>query len=281
MEVGMDPIPWKRVRRALCHYARTHNVDSERVPGVIDTLTRLVGISGSFTRSRATARSIGVQLLRREVPHIVVPVCPAYTHQGRVYTYEGLGGGVPLLVRRHVPFLRKVQSILPGSRVTLLIADQEAGIPELCEAIGVTERVFAQRIRESIKATRRYVTSLGWSVDAMTRFVPGVIEDVPQVAAELCASERFRRCLLNETDRRAGIYARIGYPSDAHFRSTVRTAAQYVHFGRFAEIHRYIPVNHTTQNLAWYRRTGVGFLHNPVSVYDHDEQDELVLADVG
>jgi hypothetical protein len=271
----MDPIPWKRVQRALSHYARIHKVDSAHVGRVFDLLSDLVGLCGQFSRSRQTARNIGITLLRREQPHLIVPVCPAYTHEDGLYDYKGVGEGVPLLASAHKSFLQKVQDLLPGSRVMFLLADQEALVPELCEAIGVDSKTFINRVRRSLAATKRFAQSFGWDAEAMTRFVPGVINDVPLLAEELLTNDQYRRHLAAETDRRAGIYARIGFPNDVFFERTVTVAAAYTHLGWFAHRHRYLIVNHTTPNLSWFRRAGVGFLHNDIRVYEQADRQAV------
>lgn len=264
-------LPWKRVRSALFHYARSHEIDGARVDWVMDVLPTLIGICGSFSHSRRVARDIGKVLLAAEVPEFIVPVCPAYTHRRGLYTYRGLGEGVPLLAKVHIPFLQRVQGILPASHIRLLIADQEASVPELCRAIGIDSIEFSRRVHGSILATRRLVEPWGWQVDAMSAFVPGLSDEVATIGEHLKADPKWRRTLQSESAIRADVYRKIGYSPRAYFARTVQTAAQYVHLGTFARTQSYLICNHSTQNLAWYARTNVGFLHNPVRVYDAEE----------
>lgn len=269
----MDSLPWKRVRRALFHHARSHGIDPVRVNSVMEVLPKLVEMCGSFSHSRRVAGDIGRLLFVREEPEIVVPVCPAYTHCKGIYTYRDLGEGVPLLVRTHIPFLQRVQQILPTSHIRLLIADQEAFVPELCRAIGIAQREFSRRVDNSILATSRLVEPWGWKVEAMMAFVPRLRDKTHTIAQQIKSDPKWCRMLRHETQMRASVYNKIGYPPRVHFGRTVQTAAQYVYLGTFAMAQGLLICNHTTPNLVWYARTGVGFLHNPVRVYDTDEPD--------
>ena len=166
----MDIPPWK-VQKALFQFARSRGIDPKRVPRVLGVLPALIRMSGSFSHSHRVVRDVGKVLLMREVPTIIVPVCPAYSHRKGVYTYQGLGEGIPLLVKAHLPFLQRVQKLLPTSQVRILLADHEASIPELCTAMGISQEEFSRRVARSIIATQRLVRSLGWEVLPMTAFV--------------------------------------------------------------------------------------------------------------
>lgn len=261
------PIAWKRVRRALFQHARRQGIAQNQTEQILDQLPQLIEMCGPFSHGRKPATAIGKALLTHTRPQIIVPICPAYTHRRGRYTYRGLGEGVPLLVKQHVPFVQAVEEVLGEIQVHLLIARQEAHVPELCRAIGVDSDTFCKKVNRSIAATRRLIAPYGWSVDAMEEVVPGLDGPVEAIAQELRTNAKTRTQLIRETRIRAPVYEKIGYPRRRFFDRTVHTAAQYIHLGRFATRHGYLIVNHTTLNLAWYARERAPFLHNPVQVY--------------
>lgn len=270
----MEPLlAWKRVRSALFHFARERSIDRKRVNAVMQVLPALIAMCGPFSHSRHVAREIGKVLLLKPKPEILVPLCPAYTYRQGKYTYRGLGEGVPLLAKVHIPFLKQVQTLLIGTHVRLLLADQEALVPELCQAFQIDSGEFLHRVHNSVIATRRLVEPFGWEVDAMTTYLPRLRWEVELIGRGLVKDHRNKSVLRAETLARQRVYDLIGYRRTQHFARTVQTAAQYVYLGTVAKFSRSLICNHSTQNLAWYARTDVGFLHNPVRVYDVEEPE--------
>jgi len=199
---------------------------------------------------------------------LLVPTCPAFSHRDGKYTYKGLGQGVPLLVKLHIPFLQGISRLLEDQVcVRILLADQEASVGPLAERIGIDETEFRRRVQCSITASRRAVRGFGWQVEAMTDVVPDFSARVEAVRRELLADESTRTRIRRDVLARERLYDLIGYPKDIRFDRSAETLAQYVTLGRFAAERDALIANHTTSSLDWYRNTDAGLLHNPVRVY--------------
>ncbi|MBI5793516.1 hypothetical protein HZA87_00285 [Candidatus Uhrbacteria bacterium] len=264
----MDPFPWKRVQKALTQYARHHNLPKNRTQEVIDLLPKLVELSGNYTCNRSMVIRIGETLLAHRKPRFLVPSCPAYAYRSGRYTFQGVGMGVPLLTMLHVKFLRKVLEILPSLKVTILVANQEAEDLAICAKAGIDQEEFRRRILTSLERTQRLVRPLGWDAAAMTEFIPNFLGQEKQTMEWIAGHAAFRGHVLADTLARVALYRRIGeFTDEEKVRRTIRTAAQYVVLGRFAESQDFLICNHTTTSLAWYLKTRVGLLHNPVTVY--------------
>lgn len=221
---------------------------------------------GNASHSRKMIYRIGMILLE-EHPHILVPVCPDYSHQDGTFTFTGIGSDVPVLLRLHTKFLRRVQAIIPNLRVTFLVADQEASVPELAAVLGVTQDEFRARVSRSIEVSVQFLQTERWSVVPMTRFIPGFVELKAAQVEALIADASLHAYLIGLTNARAGFYRKIGYAEDVWFQRTVQTAAEYLVLGAYANTLRAIVCNHTSANLSWYARIRTAVLHDPVRVY--------------
>jgi hypothetical protein len=266
----MNQIPWGRVGRSLFQYATRNNIPPDRVRHVMRILPRVVAICGSFNQSRHTARRLGISLLGNNKPNLIIPVCPAYTHRNGIYTYNGLGLGVPLLVKAHLNFLRELQEILEIGSLTFLVADQVARVPELCDAIGVESAMFSRYIAHSTTAADRLVQMWGWRALPMTEFVPGFVAKARQARMDLEQDPKHLRGLRACALQRARMYEQIGYPPSVFYKRAVQTAAEYRTLGKHAVQRGLLICNHTTQNLRWFSDVDAGFLHNPIRVYKAD-----------
>ncbi len=265
-EDHVDHIPWARVEMALSQDARDAGLDKSRVRDVISRLPELVALCGSMTQTRKLAYRIGRSLLHNE-PNIIVPVCPAYTHRRGKYTYQGVNGGIPLLARAHEPFLKQVLNFLPDSKVSFLIADQEANSDALCRVLGITSDEFRERVRRSSIRTRKAFEPYGWDVRFMTEAIEDWFEREESAMQWIRERPWFDRRIRADVIARTEIYKRIGYEETEYYHRSVRTAAQYIALGMYCRERFWLIANHETPSLAWYLKTHVGFLHNPIRVY--------------
>ncbi len=261
-------VDWKRVKAALIQYARVHSVTNSRVNCVMQVLPALVSLCGHYTKSRRMAVRIGEVLVSNQHPRILAPSCPDYTHEQGRYTFQGVGGSVPLLTRKHLRFLRKVCSLLPGSHVTILVADQEVNDQAICKAVGLTPEDFRRLIEASVRQTSKRVSGLGWEVRLMTQYIPQFLSLESARERELLADPVHISRLETDTIARHGLYRRIGqFTREEMLARTARTAAQYLVLGTFAQGKGMLICNHSTTSLSWYLKTRVGVLHNPITVY--------------
>lgn len=257
---------WRRVRQGLAQYVKQRGIDPKRVSRVAHALHELKRFCGNASHSRKALYHLGCALLE-DHPYILVPVCPDYSNLNGRFTFEGLGDGVPLLVKLHARFLKRVKKWLPRVRVIFLIADQEARVHELRAILGVTEAEFRTRTRQSIKAATAFLKGTGWRVVPMSQYVQGFHRLKAERASALLADETLRSHLTALALSRASFYQRIGYPEDVWFSRTIQNAAEYLVLAEFAKARHAIVCNHTTANLNWYASVGTALLHNPIHVY--------------
>lgn len=247
--------------------ARELGVSSDQVPVVVDQVLALERLVGQEI-SRTMKYRIGAALLHNG-GQIIAPACPDYTHRDGRYTFEDLFGGISLLTRLHVEFLRQVAGVIPNCKITILIADHEADDPILCQAVHKTRDEFATLVASSVQETRAFVAEYGWEVSAMTGKIPDLVDQESAHMAFLRTSAEFRRRLDIDTAARMKMYRKINsqFSFVDMLERTIRTAAQYLAMGNFATANNLIVCNHSTVNLCWYKETGTAVLHNPVSVY--------------
>lgn len=264
------PIDWKRVRGALFQDARRRGIPEERVERVLAVLPDLVDASGDYSRSRKVAVRVGSLLISSDVPHVIVPTCPAYPNRdGRYHRVWTLGSGVSLLTKLHVPFLERMAERLPGMRVTVLVADFEADDPIIRRATGLTRTAFTDRVRGTLDATRAFVRGQGWDAQLFSDFLPDFRALRDQAMEAIALDPAFRPQIVADTKSRQGFY-RLYYPRGSFrqfLRRTTKAAAEYTVLGNEAAARGLLIVNHTTTSLAWYLRTEAAFLQNPVRTY--------------
>lgn len=263
-------LDWKRVRGTLFRDARALEVPEERLRHVQETLPEIIGACGTYSQSRRMAMRVGRILLASECPEIIVPTCPAYpSSRGRFRPVTTLGGGVSLVTRRHVPFLLRIQGLIPYASVTILVANHESRDPALQRATGLTQREFASRIASTVRATRRLVGPFGWRVNTILGFHPTFLACRAATIRWIASNPRFEQHITSDTLAREHFYSLFCAADtfEEKRRRTLKTAAEYMCLGRYAERHGCLVVNHTTTNLAWYLPTGAGVLHHHVSVY--------------
>lgn len=240
------------------------------VQPVLEVLSQLVPLCGEGSHAKQMVYRIGRTLVAQNCqPTILAPCCPDYTHEAGQYTFRGLGTGVPLLAELHLMFLSQVIEVLPQATVIIMVADQEAEDTVLAVACGVSPNEFRERIHGSIQSIRERVVGLPIRVCAMTDVMPTLTSDEQAVAEWIRQTSQFRSRIDSEACQRAKMYRRIvsGLTWKQMRERTIRTAAQYVALGRFANAQQMLICNHTTTNLSWYKETEVGVLHNPVQVY--------------
>ncbi|MCR4314541.1 MAG: hypothetical protein NUV84_04850 [Candidatus Uhrbacteria bacterium] len=265
----MLTITWPRVLKALSQVVRQYGVSPELFRTVQDRLPKLLEVCGPASQTNRVAIRIGETLLRGD-HRIVVPTCPDYSHERGRYNFQCVRGGMSLLLRRHIPFIERVVEVLPDAKILIMIADQEANDEALCRATHVGRETFLVNVRRSVISTKLAFASRGlpWEVALMTEVIPNLTTREEQLAEWIAQEERFARHITSDTYARRGMYTRMRLRgSQLRTTRTIQTAAQYVALGKVAEENGWLIVNHTTTNLAWYLKTRVGFLHNPVRVY--------------
>lgn len=264
----MHTVDARRLGSALRQAARKCG-SAQDVEEAISTVSRIIELCGPGSSSKQMAFRIGLLLLRQPQPTILVPVCPDYSHEDGLYTFKGLGSGVPLLAKLHVSFLEQVRMIVPSLSAVFLIADQESEDAALCRSVGLTQDAFLQQVTESALATHEFVDKLGWKACAMSTYVPELKVREANVATRMSQDPSLHNRIQTETMQRASMYRRIDslLTYERMRERTIRTAAQYVVMGEFAERNGLGICNHTTVNLSWYLKTEVALLHNPISVY--------------
>lgn len=264
----MSTIPWKRVRKGLAQFARTHGLEDRRVQEVYEALRSIVRLCGNFSHSRQAVYRLGCALFQDE-PCILTPVCPDYSHKNGKYTFQGMRDGVPLLFKRHRPFLSRVLKIIPGARVMIFLADHERELQHLRGVLRVPNEQFERNIQGSLKALRDTVPT-GWEVSCFTDAFPGFAKRVWDNASALLVAEQTKQFIVEDTLYRASLYNKLGYPADPpeiRQQCTAHVAAQYLCFAQEAKRQNAIICNHTTASLRWYRVAKVALLHNPTVVY--------------
>ncbi len=256
-----------RVRTALSQEARRRRLPDGKVEDAMHVIPDLLARCGPYSRSRRVAFRLG-QLLMAGPLGVIAPVCPDYDHLFGRYTFSGLRGGVPLLAKRHVAFLRSLNDLLPDMRVEFLVADHEADDAALCRATRCSREEFLDRVGQSVVSIREAVRAYGWEASAMTDVVTDLLSEERQAVQAIREIATYSGHIASETIARQSMYRRIGALSSAEqYDRTLQTAAQYLVLGRYAERRNLAVCNHNTTNLAWYLRAGVGLLHNPTAVY--------------
>lgn len=241
---------------------------ADRIDDVMRRLDAITQLCGDTTRSIKMQMRIGRLLLRGE-PVIIAPVCPDYSHENGKYTFTSLGRGIPLLAQIHCQFLLRIAEHCPYAHIVFLLADHEADDPVLCDAVGVSCDEFHSQVLQSVAKTQMHIAPFGWSVYAMTEYIPTLVDDERRIVARLTADPNVQRRIDTETLQRSEMYTKISRSlSFVDMRArTIKTAAQYIALGTCAATHGACVCNHTTTNLSWYLQTPVGVLHNPVCVY--------------
>lgn len=263
----MDPhVPWKRVQRALFLYRRHNRIGVHQFERVMDILPRLAPLCGSYSHGRRTLVRLGVALMQKR-PQLWATVCPDYSHRNGHYTYDGLGSGVPLIMRAHRTFLGRVIKIVPELEVKFLIADHEADFPPLYQGIGLTRQEFCARVARSVTAAGASVRRHGWEVQTFTTALPRFRQDVAAVARQLARDPRLQQRFISETAARSTFYRRAKYPPETWGPRSIQIAAQYLVLGRTCAKRHIVVCNHTTISLGWFIKAGTAFLENPISLF--------------
>lgn len=259
-------IDWKRVRGSLFRYIRTKRISKRHFNEVLEILPQVLELCGPYSLGRRNAVRVGIGLLQKK-PRLLATVCPDYTNDKGRFTYEGLLDGVPLLVRIHEQFLRKVVKLVPHLDVGFLVADHEADFTPLRQSVHLTREEFLARVTRSIEATSRRLRRRHWSVSTFTDFLPHYREDVDELTLRLEADPELAARLGSETLARSTFFRRVGYPPEVWHQRSTEIAAQYTILGSHCAARNIIICNHSTISLGWFIRSGVGFLENPVAIH--------------
>lgn len=262
-------VDWKRMR----HYLLAEGHKSMSTPYELDlALSKLEGLCetcGEFSGGRRMLQRIGASLLKREQVTIVAPTCPDYSHKNGVYTFRSLSGGVSLLAEQHIRFLKRIVKFFEPVDVMFLVADHEADDSELCRVVGKSQDEFLELVLCSVEATRRVVEPLGWTAYRMTSAIADLVEREQELVGSMSSNGKFSQRITAELAQRMSMYRKINpwFTIEQMRERTIKTAAQYVALGNWADRNGFLICNHTTTNLSWYLQTEVAVLHNPVSVY--------------
>lgn len=268
----MEPISieWKRVQTALFQEARRRQIPTEKVEATLSILPEIIGLCGTYSQSRKMAVRVGRVLIGTDAPEFVVPTCPAYPNRsGRYHKVYTLGSGVSLLTKLHLPFLERLAKAVPTARITILVADFEAEDRIIRRATGLTREAFVQRVRSTAEATAALMRPHGWNAALFSEFLPNFAERRLEAIGWIRSVPAFLPQLQADTLARRDFY-RLYYPcanASQMIARTVKAAAEYTVLGNEAAGRGQIVVNHSTTSLAWYLRTDVALLHNPVRTF--------------
>lgn len=254
---------WSSLAHTLFSEARKQCAHRE-VEEVIFWLRVISDSGGEYSKGGLLA--LGRTLLFSSAPSVLAPCCPDYGHTMGKYNFSGLQGGVSLLAQRQIDFLETLADSGLRIPICLIYADQEAEDGALCHVVGQTRESFTLLVESSIRETMAQVAN-DWRVGKFSEVFPDLLMQEAVEVRRLMSEEM--PVINRDTYARRAMYERINPRfswGDMQLR-TARTAAQYLILGRWATQNGYIISNHTTVNLQWYRRTGVGLIHNPVQVY--------------
>ncbi|HAE36249.1 TPA: hypothetical protein DCX66_04025 [Candidatus Nomurabacteria bacterium] len=261
-------VDWKRISRAVDH-STDKKFSVEKINDVILKLQLMYDIVGSYSQTRSMLSSIGEILLNDNVPNIYVPVCPDYSHINQLYTMEYVSNGVSLVAQKHIDFLLEIRSIIPSLNVIFLIADQECYDSVLCNKMGISTNEFRSRIIESNKELYSSILQFGWKAEEMSKIVPDILSKEQEYSLWIGSTPEFSRQIDYDTYKRDVLYKKINplLSWEDKRKRTVHTAAQYYCLGKFTKDMGALICNHTTTNLAWYLKTGVALIENPIIIY--------------
>ncbi|MDQ3076879.1 MAG: hypothetical protein M3Q63_02400 [bacterium] len=255
----MNEINWVNIKKFLIQQNKLlayPKLDSE-IQKLSETLMKMSVICGEFSKNKKMIHRIGVCLLN-DVTTIMVPVCQDYTAKSDF-------GEIPPLVKRHVPFLNEMKELLPSIKIMFLLDDQEAYDEKLCLSIGKSQTEFLQCITNSLKATREYISPMGWSAFTTTDMIQDSLEKEKD-AIEYLSGIQFKQRFITETTRQADRYLKVhlSITFEDMCKRSIKNAAQYVVLGNCAASHKYLLCTHTTINLNWYLQTQAAVLHDAV-----------------
>ena len=247
---------WKRIGKSLL---KETEKSSEEINDVLDKLNFLASECGEITGSRKMLNRIGKILITQNPVTILTPCC------------QTLNAGSKILVEKHIAFLQKVFKIIPSISPLFLVADHESEDMELCLAVGKTQEEFYLMTKKSIVDISSLIESFGWKTALMLEIIPNLIQRENEIAQWIANENQFKARLITETAARRNLYHNIyrAKPMTVkeQMQRTIKTAAQYVVMGEFANQNNFLICNHTTSNLAWYLQTEAAILHNPISPY--------------
>ncbi len=261
-------IDWERVAKAIYQKInKTCSLDYIRLE-ILPLLEELHKCTGEYTSNRSMLTSIGCNLVS-DNPKVIIPVCPDYSHENGLYTMKSVFDGISLIAQKHIIFIKYVCSIIPKLQVEFLVADNEVKDELLCKKMGLTKEVFLERIIRSKDALQDSVSQFGWSVNLMTDVVQNIVVKEKQIIDFIQSEVSYKKQIEYDTLKRSSLYSKIDATLSWEEKClrTIHTAAQYYCLGYFCKSRGYLVCNHTTTNLAWYLKSGVAIIHNPVSIY--------------
>ncbi len=254
-----NQINWAQVKNFLLQQNKLLGCpkSEDEIQKLYETLTQISVICGEFSQNRKMIQRIGGYLLD-DADTILVPVC-------QDYTAKDFFGEIPPLVKRHVPFLKRMMELLPSIKIMFLLDDQEAYDAKLCRSVGKSQEDFLECVHNSLELTREYITPMGWSVFTTTEMIQDSLLK-EKSAVEYLSGKQFRQRFITETARQVDRYRKVHFSItfEEMCERSIKNAAQYVVLGDWAATQRYLVCTHTTINLGWYLQTQAAILHDAV-----------------
>jgi hypothetical protein len=259
-------VDWKRINKSLLQNNR--KLKQEDIDEVFCKFSAIQGLLGEYSLGRTTVTKICAHILKNKQINCIVPVCPDYSEDNELYTLNNLSGGISMLARKHIDFLKKIQECVPV-KAHILYADYEAEDDYLRSKVGVTKEEFFAHISSSKETCISLVKNFGWTASLMTELIPDIAQQESVYIELIRNEEKYKGKIEYDTFNKSELFNRIN-PNftweDKIFR-TLKYSAQYYVMGLFCSNNDYLVCNHSTANLSWYLKTGTGLLHNPISIY--------------
>ncbi len=254
-----DEINWVQNKKFLLQKNKllASPKSEEDIHKINESLIQIFEICGEFSQNKKMIQRIGIYLLN-DVSTILVPVC-------QDYTAKDFFGEIPPLVKRHIPFLKKMVEFIPAIKVLFLLDDQEAYDAKLCHSVGKSREEFLKCIHNSLELIREYIIPTGWSVFTTTELIQDSLLK-EKSAVEYLSGQKFKQRFVTETARQVDRYRRVhvSITFEEMCERSIKNAAQYIVLGNWAATHKCLVCTHTTINLAWYLKTEAVILHDAV-----------------
>lgn len=247
---------WERIGKSLLQETKKSRED---INGILEKIEFLASECGEITSNRRMLNRIGKILIIQNSITVLVPCC------------QTLKSGSKILVERHLTFLQKVSKIIPSIIPLFLVADHESEDASLCSAIGKTQEEFRLMALQSLRDIALIIKPFNWKVALMSETIQNLIQCENETAQWIAGEKQFKARLITEMVARENLYNNIYQAKqmtiEGKMKRTIKTAAQYVVMGNFADKNNFLICNHTTSNLTWYLQTKAAILHNQIIPY--------------
>lgn len=226
--------------------------------------------------------------------------CPDYSHNGNIYTHEGLGEGVPFLTQIHLQHDNEVLRVFNQNnipfRYTIMIADVEAIDKVFCERFtDGSQQEFLDRCSRSQAASQEYISNLDlpspikenmhsssfFAEFGMERFIHFQEEYQRALTLRSQTDGSFRMRLGNDMAARSEMYQKmyrtilpnldVVQREEFLTQRTIRTMAQYLTLGKLiSESSRYpVIISHPTRNSGMFNDRNKYMLDGEIDGQQH------------